>query len=580
MSARNAAASRESQMHDRRRIETILASLLLMGGALGLARDAHAQGAVLPGKPPPEVESFPDEEPTAPPLELPPLPPSTDREGELAAGLRVFVRGFRVEGSTVFSAKELSELTEPWTGRAITSEDLLRVRDAITRHYAMHGYLTSGALIPDQPIADGIVIVRVVEGELEEIQVHGTRRFRPGYFRTRLSRAGRAPVSVKRLESSLQQIQRDPRVRRVRARLEPGERSGESVLLLEVEENRSYGLGLRFSNENSPSVGSYTGSLEPVLWNLSGWGDEWRVSAEITDGLRIAEGSVSIPLPPFDTLVDAHFQFAKIHIVENPFDDLDIENESSTYGFTLRQPLLRDELQQLHAGVIGEHRTSNTSLLGECFAFVPETAECEARVSVVRLFGEWLLATRSDVVAARSMLSIGVDALGATSRGGDLPDSEYLAWLGQLQWAHRLPPGLLDSEVLFRVDTQLSDAPLLGIEKFSVGGMRTVRGYRENQLVRDNGVVTSAELRVPVWWDSRGRPIVQLASFIDYGRSWEHRESGEATTLWSAGVGLRVAPWPWLRGQLYWGHAFTPVVDPGGDLQDDGIHFVLTAVPL
>ena len=34
------------------------------------------------------------------------------------------------------------------------------------------------------PIADGIVIVRVVEGELEEIQVHGTRRFRPGYFRT------------------------------------------------------------------------------------------------------------------------------------------------------------------------------------------------------------------------------------------------------------------------------------------------------------------------------------------------------------------------------------------------------------
>ena len=128
------------------------------------------------------------------------------------------------------------------------------------------------------------------------------------------------------------------------------------------------------------------------------------------------------------------------------------------------------------------------------------------------------------------------------------------------------------------MDAHLADDPLVGIEKFAVGGMRTVRGYREQQLVRDNGVVVSTELRVPLWRDHRDRPVVQLAPFVDYGRSWNERESSDAKTLWSVGVGLRVAPWPWLRGALDSGHAFDHVTDVGHDLQDDGIHFERTLV--
>jgi len=553
------------------------AVLLALGSVLGLPAEAHAQADVLPGAERPALPPFREE--AAPPLELPPLPPAEGRAGGLAAGLQVVVREFRVEGSSVFPPEELAALAQPWTGRPITSEELLRVRDAITQRYVERGYLTSGAVIPDQSIEAGIVRVQIVEGSLASIEVRGTQRFRPGYFRTRLRRAGRAPLNVLRLEAQLERFQRDPRVRRVLARLEPGEHRGESVLILQVEENRFYGLALGFSNENSPSVGSYTGSFEPVLWNLSGWGDEWRGDVEIADGLTEADAAVSLPLPPFDTLLELHFQYSRDQVVEDPFDVLDIENESFTYGFTVQQPLLRSEVQTLDVGVTGEYRTSDTQLLGECFAFVPGTSECKVEVSVVRLFADWVIATRRDVVAARSMLSIGVHALGSTQLPGSLPDSQYLAWLAQLQWAHRLPSRLLGSELLFRLDSQLADDPLVGIEKFAVGGMRTVRGYRENQLVRDNGVVASVELRVPLWRDRRERPVVQIAPFLDWGRSWNERESSDAQTLWSAGVGLRVSPWPWLRGAFYWGHAFDHFPDAGGDLQDDGIHFELTVVP-
>ena len=35
-------------------------------------------------------------------------------------------------------------------------------------------------------------------------------------------------------------------------------------------------------------------------------------------------------------------------------------------------------------------------------------------------------------------------------------------------------------------------------EKFSLGGVNSVRGYRENELVSDNGVIGSMELRIPL----------------------------------------------------------------------------------
>jgi hemolysin activation/secretion protein len=553
---------------------------LLLVGLLVLPRTARAQADVLPGAERPQLKPFPEQEPAPQPLELPPIPlPPSDARRALAHDLRVDVHEFRVEGSSVFSEEELAEVTAPWFGREISSAELLQARDAVTQLYVDAGYLTSGAIVPDQSVDDGVVILQVIEGALEAIEVDGTVRFRPGYFRTRLGRAARAPVNVFQLEHQLQLFQRDPQIARVHARLEPGARRGLSRLRLTVEEHRFYGLGFGFSNGNSPSVGSYTGEVVPRVVNVLGYGDTWSGDFKFTEGLFQVDADFSIPLPPFDTRLGFHFQNGESDVVEEPFDVLEIESESTTYAISLSQPVLRTRLQELVVGVRGENRRSKTRLGDECFAFVPGTTSCVSKVSVLRFIGEWTYATPRNVIAARYTLSVGVHALGSTNRSGSLPDSEYLAWLGQLQWAHRLPDGLLGTEVLARVDAQLAYDALLGIEKFSVGGMRTVRGYRENQFVRDNGVAASVELRVPVWHDARRRPVVQLAPFADFGRSWDEGAARDAQSIWSIGIGVRVAPFEWLRGELYWGYALNDLPEIGDDIQNDGLHFALTVVP-
>src|SRR5205823_499988 len=112
------------------------------------------------------------------------------------------------------------------------------------------------------------------------------------------------------------------------------------------------------------------------------------------------------------------------------------------------------------------------------------------------------------------------------------------------------------------------------LEQMSVGGMDSVRGYRENQLVRGRGVVSSVEFRVPVLSDKAGNGIVQLAPFFDWGGAWNVGESTPSPRfIYSVGVGLLVNPNRHFDARLYWGYRFEHVRTEGNDIQDLGIHF-------
>ena len=130
--------------------------------------------------------------------------------------------------------------------------------------------------------------------------------------------------------------------------------------------------------------------------------------------------------------------------------------------------------------------------------------------------------------------------------------------------------------MIARLDAQLALDPLLPLEQFAVGGHATVRGYRENRFVRDNGWVGSLEFRVPIWRRSSGRTVLELAPFYDYGRSWNRdRPTPQPEVLESAGLGLIAPISAMFYAEVYWGHALSDVPDISDEhnLQDDGLHF-------
>ncbi|HNP28337.1 MAG: hypothetical protein KC592_19850 [Nitrospira sp.] len=59
------------------------------------------------------------------------------------------IRKIHVEGSTVFTAEELSKVTASYENRELSNEDLEELRRALTLLYINNGYVNAGAIIPD-----------------------------------------------------------------------------------------------------------------------------------------------------------------------------------------------------------------------------------------------------------------------------------------------------------------------------------------------------------------------------------------------------------------------------------------------
>lgn len=510
-------------------------------------------------------------------LELPPIELPEGSTPRLGAGLGMHVERFVVEGSSVFTAHELEKVLTPWTGRRIESEELLDARDALTRLYVDSGYATSGAIVPDQDVKGGVIHFSVIEGAIASIQVRGNRRFRDLYFRTRLANVARAPVHVGEIEAALRVLQRDEWIERVDALIEPGTQLGVSQLVVDVTERPQWRIGAEGGNDRSPAIGSAGGVLEGRVANLLGLGDVMSARFQGTKGLLDFEGRIEMPITPWDTRLRVRARITETELQEAPFDQLEIESSARSYGVSVLHPLRRSESNDLWLELTGEWRQTESTILGRAFCFELQTQGCSRpRVAALRAGLQWTFRSAQDVVAARTLFSFGLDALSATTGGPDsAADGEFFAWLGQAQWAHIFADVGLNPQLLFRADVQLADDPLLSMEKIAVGGRRSVRGYRENQLVRDNAAILSGELRVPILRDSLHRPIVEVVPFMDWGRAWNHGARSQADNLWSVGTGMRLSLRHGVLGEVYWGGRLADVSNPHDFLQDYGVHMRL-----
>ena len=263
------------------------------------------------------------------------------------------MREFRVTGSTVFSQAELAAVTAPFTDRPLGAEELEQLRQQLTQLYLDAGFRNSGATLPDQDIRDGVVEYRIVEGRLTEVDVEGNRWFRDGYLRSRILRGAHEPLDVADLERELQLLQQDPRIRRVDAALLPGDRPGEARLRARFDEELPFFASFEISNYDSPSIGEYRLQLDLAHRNLTGWGDTLRWMGAWTEGLWDTEAGYEIPVTPWDTTLGAWYRWGTSDVVENPFDELDIESRAQTIGLELRQPVYRTLRNQIDSRAHG-----------------------------------------------------------------------------------------------------------------------------------------------------------------------------------------------------------------------------------
>ncbi len=577
-------------------------SMLILGlMLLPISQHVLAAGESLEPLDRPNAEMLPESKPILESPSLPELPPISQDEKQLSSMAYIEVKQFQFEGNEAFSDAELTEMAQNYHGK-ITAEQLQRFKNEITTNYVKKGYINSGAIIPDQQIADGIIKIQIIEGKLSKVEVSGNERLRKSYITTRLQGKKGVTLNIDRLQERLQILQQDRRLSRINAELGPGIKLGEGILKLNVKEATFYDAIFTFNNYRSPSVGAYRGQVEFNHRNVTGlfgegFGDTFYFRYGLTEGLNDYSLRYEFPLNQ-NTWLSMNVERSDAEVVEYPFSMLNIESEAKTFAVTLRHSLamFKKPEQSLNLSLRIEKRTSQTFLGPEIpmpFSFSPGVGEDgKSKLSVIRFSQDWIKRSSYDVFAARSSFNFGLDAFDSTINENDLPDSKFFTWLGQFQYVRRLNfdalkklDNLHRSQIIFRTDLQWAEENLLPLEKLSIGGATTVRGYRENLLTRDNGLISSLEWRIPVF----KLPIkgisktpedgeIYVAPFIDYGRSWNTEiDTPNPKSISSVGLGLRWNPNRAINTQIYWGHALRDIQEPDDkDLQDDGIHFELS----
>ena len=482
----------------------------------------------------------------------------------------------QVKGNTALTAAELAEITHPYENRVVSSEELQELRQKLTLAYVDRGYINSGAVLPDQEVRDGVVEYRVIEGRLNNVEIGGNQRLKSDYISGRMMLESDKPLNLFALQRRLQLLQQSGLIERVNAELMPGVAPGESSLRLQVEEARPYQLVFSVGNNRSPSVGANRVEMAFSHRNLTGNGDALGVKLGVMANTHREDLSIdySLPVNRYDTSVFLRYSSSEAVVVEAPFDQLDIQNRARSKSIGMSQPLLQSPNETLRLSLAKDYRVSQASLLGVPFSFSAGIPDGRSAESAWRFSQDWLRRGADQVIAFRSTFNFG--DTNALDKAGDVgPDKSFRTWLAQFQWARRFASN--GGQLVFRTDLQYTRDALLTLEKFALGGVSSVRGFRESQFLRDKGYVSSLEYRHPIMRSESGEVLLQLAPFVDHGDARNSDATvAQPRSISSAGLGLLWTPNRQLQTQIYLAKASRTIAAPQKDWQDKGVHFQMS----
>lgn len=550
----------------------VLASAILASAAASAVAQVAPPGPVLrPGDPrPPTLPEIPRKPAPPPELTAPPSQPDAAYEGP-----RILVRRIVLEGNTVLDAASIDRVAQEYSGREVSSDEIEALRSALTRLYIDNGYVNSGVIVPDQDIRAGVLVLRAVEGSLTAITVDGDDlHLRTGYLESRLRIAAGRVLNLGSLREAIEILQQDGLVARINAAVIPGERRGEAELLVRVEETVPYQAGVGISNSRNTSVGEIRTEFFANHANLTGWGDRLEARIGTTQGVDDRAFTYSLPVTPYDTRVSLQANRSTALVVDPSLRALELRSRTDTAALGVEHPLWRTAAASLKAAILLERRKSETSLLGVPFSFTPGIADGKASAKVARASLAWLRRSADEVLSARIQLSGGESNAAEPRPSAAAPQRRFSALLGQLQWARRFPAW--GSQVIARAEFQHTGDVLLPMERYGLGGANTVRGFRENQLLRDRGQLVSVEYRHPLL-GTEDPTLLQIAPFVDHGRGRTlDGTMNEPSSITGTGIGLLWAPSRQFGIQVYAARASREFPNMTKRLQDRGVHFAAT----
>ena len=431
-----------------------------------------------------------------------PAPPVAPWQAPAPDSARCFaVERIELHGVTLLTSAQQSGLLQPYSRQCLGVEQLNALLKAITEAYLARGYVTTRAYLPQQDLADGVLEIRVVEGRLERLE--GGEMATERELGMSFPGATGAMLDLRELEQLVDQLNRLPSVQ-AGLQVLPGDTVGSSRVQLQGQREKPWRISANRHNDGVPSTGEQQ-------WGL---GFDWDSPLGLADQLLLRGSG--------DTLSDSQRQSDSQSLIYSlpygwwtfsySYNQNSYRTQTDAAGFAFKQQgdsqtqqlraervLHRDELSKTAASLaLGHIRTRNyleDSLLDVSSS---DLSSGQLGFNHGRRFGSAFL--NLDLGWQRGTGWFGAQSNGAPR--GAMPVARYNLYSATFSYLQ--PFRLWDQS--FSVQSlatgQHSEDVLFSPLRISIGGLSSVRGFKEQSLTGDTGGYWRNQLnwRRPIGW--------------------------------------------------------------------------------
>lgn len=459
-----------------------------------------------------------------------PLPgPEAIREAEVPFRLT----DLRIEGMSVFSPSDFRPLFAPLLSKDVTLAQIADVARQIGKRYQEAGYVLSRAVPPDAIPADGVAVIHVVEGFIDEVAIEGEVAGDVALLEAYGNKiAAERPTTLANLERYVLLVS-DLAGVSVQPLLEPVDADAGAYRLILVMRQIYFGGTAQADNRGSEFIGPYQFQLGGVANNLLGLYDSARLrvatTADVSE-LVFVDGLYSVPVGSEGTVASFGASYDR-STPGHTLRQLDIHSHSLRFELSGAHPVVRSRNLDIYVTGRFTYRNSISNRGG--------TRAFEDRLRVLRA---GTVVSFDDALEGRDWINLeisqGLDILGASpSKSVTTSDSSANTDFtkGRLDVSRYQRVG--DAwGVLVLAAGQYASGALLAAEEMGLGGERFGRAYDPSEITGAQGLAGRAEIQRDFW--PEGWPVnqIQLYGYYDIGKVWDPGMQ----SLSSAGGGVRV----------------------------------------
>lgn len=485
-----------------------------------------------------------------------------------AASQRFDIDDFAVQGADTLPQSDIEEAIYPFLGPNKTADDVEKARAALEKAYHDKGFQTVSVAVPQQNVQGGVVTLKVIELKVGRLRVKNSRYFDLGRIK------GSAPSLKEGIVPNFGDVTKDivslnqwPD-RRITPALRAGVTPGTVDVDLNVEDKSPFHASVEVNNRQSPST-TATRISSTVhydnLWQLGhSLSFSYLVAPQRPNDAEVFSGSYLARVPDVDWL-NLLFYGVKSSSNVASVGGTNIIGPGEIVGGRAVMTLPNREhlFHTVSVGLDYKHFSQTVRIGIDGFS---------SPVTYYPLVATYGATLQNEKFTTQFNAGLTYNLRTPSSSWAEFDNKRTYASASfahlnlDVSHTHELPEGF---QLYGKVQGQLADGPLVSSEQFSLGGLDTVRGYLESEMLGDDGAAGNIELRSPNIGNllqarlknETGEGAPRFTTFNDW-RMFVFADGGHATVqkplaeqvsrfdVWSYGVGTRFKVFDYVSGMV------------------------------